>query len=60
VQLVTDFSYYRHKILHRFHIAMEQIVAEFAKDNPGTYPEIYIVAHSEGTVVSFLALLQAL
>ncbi|MDR7272253.1 hypothetical protein J2X20_004927 [Pelomonas saccharophila] len=60
VQLVTDFPYYRDKILHRFHSALEQVVATFREACPGCDPEIYIVAHSEGTVISFLGLLQAL
>lgn len=61
VQLVTDFSYYRRKIVSRFHDAMAQILARYAQEFPGApLPEIYIVAHSEGTVVSFLGLLEAL
>jgi len=60
VQLVTDFPYYRDKILHRFHSALAQVVATFQQAYPGSDPEIYIVAHSEGTVISFLGLLEAL
>jgi len=60
VQLVTDFPYYRQKILHRFHSALAQIVATFQQACPGCDPEIHIVAHSEGTVISFLGLLEAL
>ncbi|WP_457442111.1 MFS transporter [Roseateles sp. P5_E4] len=60
VQLVTDFPYYRDKILHRFHSALAQVVATFQEACPGGHPEIYIVAHSEGTVISFLGLLEAL
>ncbi|MEX8520968.1 MAG: MFS transporter [Leptothrix sp. (in: b-proteobacteria)] len=60
VQLVTDFPYYRQKIIHRFHSALAQILSTFAKLYPGHTPEIYIVAHSEGTVISFIGLLQAL
>lgn len=56
VQLVAEFGYYRRMILARFHSTMAQIVAECR----GTRPEIYLVAHSEGTVVSFLGLLEAL
>ena len=59
VQLVTEFGYYRQKIKARFHEAMWQIVKRFEK-HPEKTPEIYIVAHSEGTVVSFLCLLEAL
>lgn len=54
VQLVTEFAFYRNEIVGRFHHAMEQI----HQQHPGA--KLYVVAHSEGTVVSFLALLQAL
>lgn len=61
VQLVTDFRYYRKKIVARFHSAMAQVVDRYQQEYPGaSLPEIYIVAHSEGTVVSFLGLLEAL
>jgi hypothetical protein len=60
VQLVTDFPFYRGKIAHRFHTALAQILATFLELYPGHLPEIYIVAHSEGTVISFLGLLEAL
>lgn len=60
VQIVTEFSFYRQKIVARFHSAMEQIVERFLAQYPNETPEIYIVAHSEGTVVSFLGLLEAL
>lgn len=60
VQLVTDFPYYREKILYRFHSAMAQIYKAFVQLYPDHTPEIYIVAHSEGTVISFLGLLEAL
>ena len=60
VQLVTDFPFYRDKILYRFHSAMAQIVKAFKPSYPDHTPEIYIVAHSEGTVISFLGLLEAL
>ena len=39
---------------------MAQIVKRFHVEYPDVTPDIYIVAHSEGTVVSFLGLLQAL
>jgi len=54
VQLVTEYAQYRNDIIGRFHGAMEQI--------HNTYPNarLHIVAHSEGTVVSFLGLLQAM
>lgn len=60
VQIVTEFSFYRQKIVARFHSAMAQIVERFFVQYPGATPEIYIVAHSEGTVVSLLGLLEAL
>lgn len=54
VQIVTEFSYYRNDIVGRFHSAMQAI-----HDLHGE-ADIYIVAHSEGTVVSFLGLLHAM
>lgn len=60
VQIVAEFKLYRDEIVYRFHRAMTQIVQRFQQAYPDTTPEIYIVAHSEGTVVSFLGLLQAL
>jgi hypothetical protein len=63
VQLVADFPFQRDRILYRFHSALGKIVAAFAEHNKGlsiaSRPEIYIVAHSEGTVISFLAMLEA-
>lgn len=59
VQIVTEFDWYRQKIVARFHREMVQIVNKF-KDSPDSTPEIYIIAHSEGSVVSFLGLLEAL
>lgn len=53
VQLVTEFTPDRRKILDRFHTAL----TGFDLNHPTA--EIYIVAHSEGTVVTFLALLEA-
>ncbi|HMJ90121.1 MAG TPA: hypothetical protein VK530_09910 [Candidatus Acidoferrum sp.] len=54
VQLVTEFEHYRQNIIARFHDAVEKIHEK--------YPEarLHIVAHSEGTVVSFLGLLHAM
>ncbi len=54
VQIVTEFTVFRQGIIGRFHAAMEHVHK--------TYPaaRIYIVAHSEGTVISFLALLHAM
>lgn len=60
VQIVTEFPYYRDKILYRFHETISAIIDTYTKCYPGYSPEIYIVAHSEGTVISFMGLLQAL
>jgi hypothetical protein len=60
VQIVTEFKYYREKIVARFHSAMAQIFDSFQAAHPNHSPDIYVVAHSEGTVVSFLGLLQAM
>lgn len=54
VQVVTEFGAYREEILQKFHNVMHAI----AQWNPDA--EVYLVAHSEGTVVSFLGLLRAL
>lgn len=53
VQIVTEFESNRIEILKAFHDVMH--------DAHETFPaaEIYVVAHSEGTVVSFLGLLNA-
>ena len=51
VQLVAEFQAQRDKILAKFKQALDDV----DKD-----AEIYIVAHSEGTVVSFLGLLHAM
>nr|WP_214700010.1 MFS transporter [Variovorax paradoxus] len=63
VQLVADFPFQRDRILFRFHSALGKIVEAFAKHNSmhkgPARPEIYIVAHSEGTVISFLGMLEA-
>ncbi|WP_435008349.1 hypothetical protein P12x_005580 [Tundrisphaera lichenicola] len=53
VQVVTDFEVQRVKLLAQFHAIMDKI-----RQANGD-ADIYVVAHSEGTVVSFLALLQA-
>lgn len=60
VQVVTEFKLYRDMILYRFHAAMAKIVDRFDPIGPDKNCEIYLVAHSEGSVVSFLAMLQAL
>jgi hypothetical protein len=54
VQIVTEFTLFRRDIIGRFHSAMQQIHREHPEAN------LHIVAHSEGTVVSFLGLLHAL
>ena len=54
VQIVTEFREQRRKILDEFKLVM----AEAHRFDPEA--EIYIVAHSEGTVISFLGLLEAL
>jgi hypothetical protein len=59
VQVVTEFGEYRRDIVGRFHRAMEEIYNEqSALGNPDV--RLHIVAHSEGTVVSFLGLLHAM
>ncbi|SAK48221.1 hypothetical protein AWB76_01168 [Caballeronia temeraria] len=59
VQLVADFRHHRETIVFRFHRVMERLVA-LATARCQCAPEVYIVAHSEGTVISFLGILQAL
>ena len=54
VQLVTEFTQYRRDIIGRFHRAMEQIHDQYPN------ARLHIVAHSEGTVVSFLGMLHAM
>jgi hypothetical protein len=54
VQLVTDFKKYRELIIQRFFAVMNFLHTSYPN------AEIYIVAHSEGTVVTFLSLLEAL
>lgn len=53
VQLVTEFSPLRRRVLEQFNAVMAGI------ETAHSSADIYIVAHSEGTVVSFLALLEA-
>ena len=57
VQIVADFPARRDEILKRFDEVMNRVTA---LGNPCGDVELYLVAHSEGTVVTFLALLQAL
>ncbi|HEV7799490.1 MAG TPA: hypothetical protein VGP15_00310, partial [Burkholderiales bacterium] len=59
VQIVAEFANYRKEIVTRFHQAMEHIYSEQKRIENGDV-RLHIVAHSEGTVVSFLGLLQAL
>lgn len=49
VQIVTEFDDVRNKILGRFKSVMENLPSDF---------DIYIVAHSEGTVVTLIGLLE--
>jgi hypothetical protein len=62
VQLVADFQVYRQRIIDEFDSTITRTLA-LAK-GPDAAPdrdaELYIVAHSEGTVVTFVALLEAL
>jgi hypothetical protein len=53
VQIVTEFEGERGKILQTFADVMD------AAHKTSEHAEIYVVAHSEGTVVAFLALLKA-
>ncbi|MDR5827623.1 MFS transporter [Caballeronia sp. LP006] len=59
VQLVADFKQHRDTIVFRFHRVMERLVA-LVTERCQCPPEVYIVAHSEGMVISFLGILQAL
>ncbi len=54
VQVVTEFEDYRNQLLDIFNEVLEKIHRYFYKS------EIYIVAHSEGTVVTFMGLLKGL
>lgn len=53
VQLVTEFAPVRASIVRKFTDALAAIQAKYPD------AEIYVVAHSEGTVVAFLGLLEA-
>jgi hypothetical protein len=59
VQIVTEFADYRTDIVARFHKAMADIYAEECRKGNDKV-RLHIVAHSEGTVISFLGLLQAM
>ena len=54
VQIVAEYTFYRKKIMEIFDTVMTNI----SDDDPQA--EIYLVAHSEGTVITFLGLLTAL
>lgn len=54
VQVVAEFEDYRNELLDVFNDVLEKINRYFGKS------EIYIVAHSEGTVVAFMGLLKGL
>jgi hypothetical protein len=58
VQLMADYEPWRTRVAQRFQDVMDCLSKQLGKDElPKT--EIYLVAHSEGTVVSFLGLLRA-
>ncbi len=50
VQLVTEFEFYRWQIVRKFHEVMDRLPPD---------ARIFVVAHSEGSVVAFLGLLLA-
>jgi hypothetical protein len=54
VQLVAEFDQTRQQILQRFHQTMAKVAAHDSQ------AEIHIIAHSEGSVVAFLGLLEAM
>ena len=59
VQVVAEFDDLRANILSRFHRAMENVYEQQCQlGNPEV--RLHIVAHSEGTVVSFLGMLHAM
>jgi hypothetical protein len=62
VQLVADFQVYRQRIIDEFDSTIRRTLAlaPQTEGKPDRNAEIYIVAHSEGTVVTFVALLEAL
>ncbi len=63
VQIVADFANYRAKILAQFNEVLGPVYERIIQHKITTQqdaPEIYIIAHSEGTVVAFMALLQAM
>lgn len=58
VQLVAEFKEESGQVVRRFSEKMEAIYQEVIKH--GVPPEIYLVTHSEGTVVALLGLLSAI
>jgi len=54
VQVVTEYEKQRKAIIGRFNMLMEKLQQHYPE------AEIHVIAHSEGTVVSLLALLEAL
>ncbi len=64
VQIVADFGAYRERILDEFTRVMNQALAVAGvsepRTDPGHLPDIYLVGHSEGSVVTFAALLTAM
>jgi hypothetical protein len=54
VQLVADFANYRNNILDNFRNVLDQVY------EGNKTAKIYFVAHSEGTVVAFMGLLEAM
>lgn len=59
VQIVAEYRDYRVRILDKFSTVLAAI-GEQIKTNAPPDPEIYFVAHSEGTVVAFMGLLKAM
>ena len=57
VQIVADFANYRQRILGKFRRILSEVLKPILECNREA--EIYIVSHSEGTVVALLALLDA-
>ena len=55
VQLVADFKTYREKILRQF----DEVMCKALKLETSGQRELYLVAHSEGSVIAFLAILEA-
>jgi hypothetical protein len=53
VQVVAEFANYRNQIVGLF----QRVMARIAQTNPEA--ELYVVAHSEGTVIAFLGILEA-